>query len=190
LIFAELCHACGGCLLACPADAIHEVPKPIGVLRSGTSGPLHVVDGVLHVGEAMSPPAIRAVQDAAPDVQLTILDCPPGTSCPVITSVRGCDLLLLVTEPTPFGLHDLKLAVEMARALRLKFGVVVNRADTGDREVWNYCRQQRIAILAEIPDDRSVAEAYSRGELAAQAVPQVAQCLRGLLETMQSGALR
>lgn len=187
LIFTELCHACGGCLLVCPEGAIREVPKPIGRLRTGASGPVQFVEGVLNVGEAMSPPAIRAVKGSAPDVELTVLDCPPGTSCPVIESVRGCDLLLLVTEPTPFGLHDLKLAVEMARALRLKFGVVVNRADAGDREVWDYCRRQRIAILAEIPDDRAVAEAYSRGEMAAESVPHVAMRIRGLLETIQSG---
>ncbi len=171
LIFTELCHSCGGCLLACPEDAIREIPKPIGLLRTGTSGPLQFVEGVLNVGEAMSPPAIRAVKGAAPHVELTILDCPPGTSCPVVESVRGCDLLLLVTEPTPFGLNDLKLAVELARALKLKFGVVVNRANTGDREVWNYCRHQRINILAEIPDDRAVAEAYSRGEVPVERVP-------------------
>jgi MinD superfamily P-loop ATPase len=188
LIFTELCHSCGGCLLACPEDAIREVPKPIGLLRTGTSGPVQFVEGVLNVGEAMSPPAIRAVKDAAPEVDLTILDCPPGTSCPVIESVRGCDQLLLVTEPTPFGLNDLKLAVEMARALKLRFGVAINRADTGDREVWSYCRRQRIDILAEIPDDRAVAEAYSRGEIVVESVPQVAKCIRSLLETLQSGA--
>jgi len=189
LIFTELCHACGGCMLVCPVDASREVPKPIGQLRVGTSGSVQFAEGVLNVGEAMSPPAIHAVKEAAPNVDLTILDCPPGTSCPVIASVRGCDLLLLVTEPTPFGLNDLKLAVEMARALKLRFGVVVNRADAGDREVWEYCRQQRIDILAEIPDDRAVAEAYSRGELAAKAVPQVAERMRELLETTQRGAL-
>jgi MinD superfamily P-loop ATPase len=106
----------------------------------------------------------------------------------VIESVRGCDQLLLVTEPTPFGLNDLKLAVEMARALKLRFGVAINRADTGDREVWSYCRRQRIDILAEIPDDRAVAEAYSRGEIVVESVPQVAKCIRSLLETLQSGA--
>lgn len=189
LIFAELCHSCGGCLLACPQEAIGEVPVPIGTLRTGRSGGVAFVDGVLNVGEAMSPPAIRAVKQAAPDAILTILDCPPGTSCPVIESVRGCDLLLLVTEPTPFGLHDLKLAVEMARALGLEVGVVVNRADAGDRAVWDYCRQRRVSILAEIPDDRAVAEAYSRGELAAQAVPHVADRMRALLATIESGAL-
>lgn len=189
LVFTELCHACGGCRLVCPVDAIREVPKPIGRLRIGTSGPVQFVEGALHVGEAMSPPAIRAVKGAAPHVELTILDCPPGTSCPVIESVRGCDLLLLVTEPTPFGLHDLKLAVEMARALRLDFGVVVNRADAGDREVWDYCGYQRIAILAEILDDRAVAETYSRGELAVTSVPHVADRIRELLATIQSGSL-
>lgn len=188
LIFTELCHSCGGCLLACPEDAIREVPKPIGLLRTGTSGTVQFVEGVLTVGEAMSPPAIRAVKEAAPDADLTILDCPPGTSCPVVESVRGCDLLLLVTEPTPFGLSDLKLAVEMARALKLKFGVVINRANTGDREVWNYCRHQRINILAEIPDDRAVAEAYSRGEIAAESVSHVTKRIRSLLETLQRGA--
>jgi MinD superfamily P-loop ATPase len=187
LIFTELCHSCGGCLLACPAEAIREVPKPIGLLRAGTSGPVQFVEGVLNVGEAMSPPAIRAVKDVAPDTDLTIRDCPPGTSCPVVESVRGCDLLLLVTEPTPFGLNDLKLAIEMARALKLRFGVVINRADAGDREVEDYCRQQRIDILASIPDDRTVAEAYSRGEIAAASVPQFAHCVRNLLEMLQSG---
>ncbi len=188
LVFPELCHSCGGCVLVCPEQAIREVPKPIGRLRVGTAGRVKFVDGVLHVGEAMSPPAIRAVKASSPDADLTILDCPPGTSCPVIESVRGCDLLILVTEPTPFGLHDLKLAVEMARVLGLKFGVVINRANAGDHAVWDYCRRQRIRILAEIADDRVVAVAYSRGEMAADSVPHVAERMRGLLETIQAGA--
>jgi len=188
LVFAELCHACGGCQLACPEQALREEPRSIGRLRLGSSGSVRFLDGVLNVGEAMSPPAIRAVKAALPpDPGLVILDCPPGTSCPVIESVRGADLVLLVTEPTPFGLCDLALAVEMTRALRLPLAVVVNRADVGDREVWQYCQRQGIAILAEIPDDRAVAEAYSRGELAAVAVPRWAEHLNGLLEAVESG---
>ncbi len=187
LVFTELCHSCGGCLLACPHDAIGEAFRPIGRLRVGVRGRLQFVEGVLNVGEAMSPPAIRAVKIAAPEVALTVLDCPPGTSCPVIASVRDCDLVLLVTEPTPFGLHDLKLAVEMVRALRLTFGVVVNRSDTGDHAVWDYCRHQRIAVLAALSDDRAVAEAYSRGELAVTSVGHFADQMRTLLETVQSG---
>jgi MinD superfamily P-loop ATPase len=190
LVFAEICHACGGCLRACPEKAIREMDRPIGTLRTGASGSVQFIGGVLDVGEAMSPPAIRAVKDAAPEVELIVLDCPPGVSCPAIESVRGCDLLLLVTEPTPFGLYDLKLAVEMARALRLSFDVIVNRADNGDRELWDYCRRQGIAILAEIPNDRQVAECYSRGEVAAAAVPHVERQMRRLLEYVSPEVLR
>jgi MinD superfamily P-loop ATPase len=216
LIFAELCHSCGGCLLACPVDAMHEVPKPIGELRQGTAGPIRFVEGRLNVGEAMSPPAIRAAKAAASPTDLAILDCPPGTSCPVIESIRGSDLVLLVTEPTPFGLHDLKLAVEMVRALystrsgvvqivatsqismpflaadskKLPLAVVVNRCDIGDDQVRQYCVSQQIAILVEIPDDRAVAEAYSRGQLACVAVPSFADHIRALLKRLQNGAAR
>ena len=216
LVFAELCHSCGGCVLACPADALREVPKPIGELRLGMAGPIRFIEGRLNVGEAMSPPAIRAVKAAVrekgtgticrngPDgashkwclspfhseADLTILDCPPGTSCPVIESIRGSDLVLLVTEPTPFGLHDLKLAVEMVRALKLSLAVVLNRCDIGDDQVRQYCTSQRIAILAEIADDRAVAEAYSRGQLACAAVPSFAGHIRSLLSRLPNGAAR
>ncbi len=188
LVFAELCHACGGCLLACPADAIREVPRSIGLVRAGRSGDSRFVEGVLNVGEAMAPPAIRAVKAAAPATELTILDAPPGTSCPVIESVRGSDLVLLVTEPTPFGLHDLQLAVELVRVLKLPFAVILNRSDIGDDQVRRFCVSQRIAILAEIPEDRAVAEAYSRGQLACVAVPSFATRMRNLLAQLLNGA--
>jgi len=190
LIFAELCHSCGGCLLACPADAMREVPKPIGELRLGMAGAIRFIEGRLNVGEAMSPPAIRAVKAASTKVDLTILDCPPGTSCPVIESIRGSDLVLLVTEPTPFGLHDLKLAVEMVRTLKLPLAVVLNRSDIGDDQVQRYCASQRIPILAEIADDRAVAEAYSRGQLASDVVPSFAGHIRSLLDRLSNGATR
>ncbi len=176
LVFAELCHGCGGCIYACPAKAISEKEHGIGVVETGYSDHLSFVQGRLRVGAAMSPPLIRAVKEALPPGTNVILDAPPGTSCPVITAIKGSDYVVLVTEPTPFGLHDLKLAVETVRQLGLPFGVVVNRCDIGDDRVGEYCREEAIPVLLEISDDRRIAEAYSRGVMAVDAVPG----LRGL----------
>jgi MinD superfamily P-loop ATPase len=182
LVYPELCHGCGGCWRACPDHAITEVPRNVGIVETGQAGSIRFVHGRLSIGEAKSPPVIKAVKEAAPEAELVITDAPPGTSCPVVESIRGCDLVLLVTEPTPFGLNDLKLAVEMVRALQLPFGVVVNRADLGDRAVWRYCRQQGVEILAEIQDDRTIAEAYSRGEVISEALPALYPVLSSLLK--------
>jgi len=170
LVYPEVCHGCGGCLLVCPEGAISEMSREIGVLETGTAGAIGFVHGRLNVGEVMSPPLIREVKAAAPDADLVLIDSPPGTSCPVIESVRGADYVVMVTEPTPFGLNDLILAVEMIRALQMSCGIVINRADVGDRSVHAYCEREHLPILGEIPDDRRIAEAYSRGELACEAV--------------------
>ena len=135
-----------------PVRAIVEVPREIGVVECGQAGPVQFVHGLLNVGEAQSPPVIRAVKATAPNVDWLIIDAPPGTSCPVITAVHGCDFVVLVTEPTPFGLKDLVLAVETMRQLRLPFGVVINRADVGDGRVLDYCTVEQIPVLLEIPD--------------------------------------
>jgi len=187
LVFAELCHGCGGCWRVCPTGAITESHRQTGQLELGTAGDVQCVQGLLNIGEVMSPPVIAAVKDAAPDVDILVIDSPPGTSCPVIESVRGSDFVLLVTEPTPFGLNDLKLAVEMIRALQLPFAVVINRADVGDGETRQYCQRQRIDVLAEIPDDRQVAEAYSRGEMACDAIPQYREIYGDLLGRLMAG---
>jgi len=181
LTFPELCHGCAGCWLVCPTGAITEGFRETGSVELGCAGKVQFVQGRLNVGEAMSPPVIRQVKNAAPDVELCITDAPPGTSCPVIESVRDADFVLLVTEPTPFGLHDLKLAVEMVRALALPFGVVINRAEAGESETHAYCLDEGIPILAEIPDDRKVAEAYSRGEMMCEAIPAYREVYRELL---------
>jgi len=173
LVFTELCHGCGGCARVCPQGAIREVPKRVGVVETmRAGGGVTVVQGRLDVGVAMAPPLIRAVKARIPKTGEAILDAPPGTSCPVVATLRETDFVVLVTEPTPFGLNDLKLAVAVVRELELPFGVVVNRADSSDDRVAVYCREAGIPVLAEIPDDRRVAEAYSRGELMVDALPE------------------
>lgn len=187
LIFPELCHGCSGCWLVCPTGAIKETHRETGRLDIGESNGVQCVQGLLNIGEVMSPPVISAVKRAAPKAELVITDSPPGTSCPVIESVRGNDLVLLVTEPTPFGLSDLRLAVEMIRALKLPFAVVINRADMGDGETRSYCRTEGIEVVAEIDDDRKVAEAYSRGEMACLAIEKYSRLYKELLERLLSG---
>lgn len=172
LVFPNLCHGCGGCVMVCPQRALREVDRRVGVVETAVSGHVILVQGRLDVGVAMASPLIRAVKARMQNGMPVILDAPPGTSCPVIAALRGADFVALVTEPTPFGLHDLKLAVETVRELRIPFGVVVNRVGVGDNRVHAFCEKEGIPILAEIPDDRRIAEAYSRGELIVDALPE------------------
>ena len=165
LTFPELCHGCGGCSLACPIDAITEKDREIGTVEIGVSGSIRYIGGRLNIGEAMSPPLIRAVKNEMPRNGVVVIDSPPGTSCPVIEAVQGSDYVLLVTEPTPFGLNDLKLAVDTVRELAIPFGVIINRWGLGDDRVEEYCRREQISILERIPDDRNIAELYSKGML-------------------------
>lgn len=172
LVFPEMCHGCGGCKRVCPRGAIREVPRRIGSVETLAAGGVTLIQGRLDVGVAMAPPLIRAVKAKNPAEGHAILDAPPGTSCPVIATLRETDYVVLVTEPTPFGLNDLKLAVAVVRQLKVPFGLVVNRAGSGDERVTAYCRDEWIPVLAEIPDDRRIAEAYSRGDLAVDALPE------------------
>ncbi len=185
LIFAELCHGCGGCALVCPENAIREENRPIGVVETGSANGLAFAQGRLNVGEPMAPPLIRAVKKKAIPDGVAIMDAPPGTSCPVVATVRDADYILLVTEPTPFGLNDLRLAIEMIRQLGVRHGVVINRSDSGDRRVRDFCEAKKTPLLLEIPDDRRVAEAYSRGQMAVQVVPEWSARMRELWERVQ-----
>ncbi len=172
MVFPELCHGCGGCALVCSRRAIRERPRRIGVVEERRVGDITLVQGRLDVGVAQAPPLIRGVKAVLRADSPAILDAPPGTSCPVVTTLLGTDFVVLVTEPTRFGLHDLTLAVEMVRELKIPFGVVLNRLGVGDERVHRFCREQDIPILLEIADDRRIAEAYSRGRIVVDALPE------------------
>ncbi len=163
LIFKELCHSCGACSYLCPQNAIKEVNKEIGFIEMGSNGNLHFVGGRLNIGEAISTPVIKAVKKYINSKRTVIIDVPPGTSCPVIESVKGSDYCILVTEPTPFGLYDLTLTVEVLRKINIPFGVVINRSNLGYKDTIDYCKKENIPILMRIPFKKEIAHLYSRG---------------------------
>jgi MinD superfamily P-loop ATPase len=185
LVFPELCHGCGGCVQVCPQGAITEHGREVGRIEGGAAGDLRFVTGKLRIGEAMAPPLIRAVKRHAFEGGLVFIDAPPGNSCPVIEAVRHSDYVVLVAEPTPFGLNDLSIAAETMRSMNMPFGVVVNRAAQGRDGIDIFCRKERIEMLAKLPDDRRVAEAYSRGELAVEAVDAFKEIFTDLLEKLE-----
>ncbi len=172
LTFPQLCHSCGGCLAVCPQKAITETNRELGVIDEGRCGNLDFISGRLRIGEAMSPPLIKKVRDHIQPEKVNIIDAPPGTSCPVITAMKETDFVLMVTEPTPFGLHDLILAVEAVKILGIPHGLIVNRADIGDERVIEYAEQEKLPILMEIPFERKIAEMYSKGQLFVEEMPE------------------
>jgi MinD superfamily P-loop ATPase len=163
LVFPELCRGCGACILACPQGAIVEGRNKIGTVKEGYSGDLRIVFGELEVGEPMASPLIREVKKHMDESKDAILDAPPGTGCPMIETVKGSDFCILVTEPTPFGLHDLKMAVKVLEEMKIPHGVVINKVGIGDKKVYEYCHEKGIPILLEIPYEKRIAELYSRG---------------------------
>jgi len=186
MVFPNLCHGCGGCTLVCPEKAITEKPREIGVIETGTAGGMVFMQGLLNVGDPMATPIIGQLRKRLDNSKTVILDSPPGTSCPVIETVRDCDFCVMVTEPTPFGLHDLRLAVETVRELNVPFGVVINSAGIGDDAVEEWCAQEGIRLLMKIPWDRRIAEGYSRGEPVARIIPDLHDEFIKLHETICS----
>jgi MinD superfamily P-loop ATPase len=163
LIFPHLCHGCGACQYFCPERAIREVNRTIGIIEIGKCGKLDFVHGKLNVSEPMSPPLIRQVKAHTNPAQTVIIDAPPGTSCPVIASVQASDFCILVTEPTPFGLNDFVLAVGALQKLKIPFGVIINRSDIGNNQVAQYCQENSIPLLMQIPFDKQIAVLYAQG---------------------------
>jgi MinD superfamily P-loop ATPase len=186
LVFAELCHGCGSCAYFCPKDAIKEIDREVGIIEKGRKGNLEFIHGKLNIGEAMAPPLIRAVKKQIRPDKTVIIDAPPGTSCPVIASIKESHFCVLVTEPTPFGLYDLTLAVDVLRKLKISFGVVVNRSGLGDESVDRFCSKENIPILMKIPFSREIAAAYSKGDTIIDALPQYKEIFYSLFENIKT----
>ncbi|MEA1878837.1 MAG: ATP-binding protein [Bacteroidota bacterium] len=182
LVFPQLCHGCYACSELCPTSSLPMIPQKMGQLSLYKRGKLNFVESRLDVGEEQAVPLISQTIDYAdqhfPKARFKIFDAPPGTSCPVIEATKDSDFIILVTEPTPFGLHDLQLAVETIRSLKKPFAVVVNRYGLGNDDVIDYCKQESILILAKIPNSRKIAELYSRGELLYQQIPEMEKALK------------
>ena len=182
LTFEQLCHSCGGCLRVCPSDAIKPKLLDIGDIEFGKAGKIYFVHGRLRIGYVRTVSLIKKVKSHIKQDSLAILDVPPGTSCPVVEAVKGVDFVLLVTEPTPFGLNDLKLAVGLVREMKLPFAVAINRYGIGNEEVEKYCEVENIEIAMKLPDNRRIAEAYSTGQMIVDALPEYKEQFSNLYE--------
>ncbi|EKE00914.1 MAG: cobyrinic acid ac-diamide synthase [uncultured bacterium] len=186
-IFSELCHSCGACKYFCPNEAISEIDKPIGLIEIGKKNEMEFIQGELNVGQAMPTPIIKALKKYIDRDKHTIIDAPPGTSCSMVHSVINSDYCILVTEPTPFGLNDLKLAVEVLIKLKIPFGVIINRCDIGNNAVEKYCQDQDIEILMKIPFSRKIAEGYSSGESLIETLPEYKAAFQKLFTKINGG---
>jgi len=185
LTFPELCHGCGACSYLCPEKAISETPHEIGVIETGNAGGIAFGHGKLSIGQPMAPPVIRKVKSLIDKDSVVVIDTSPGTSCPVVEAVKDSDFCLLVTEPTPFGLNDLMLAVETVRQLGMPYGIVLNRVGVGDGKTEEYCRKENIPILLTIPLDTNIASLYSRGVPLVEGMPDYKEDFIGLYEKIE-----
>ncbi len=197
LIFPELCHSCGACSYLCPTGALVEKERGIGEIAVGSRDGIDFVEGRLAVGEVLAVPVIKKVRGLADKQSLVLIDAPPGTSCPVIESVKGSDFCLLVTEPTPFGLNDLTLTVGMATELGVPCGVIINRAGSDDQLIEDYCRNEAIPVLLKIPLERQIAALYSRGVTLAEGMPEwqpkfisLYDMVKGMVDERVTGNIR
>jgi MinD superfamily P-loop ATPase len=185
LVFPELCHSCGGCALVCPKEAIGWKERAIGSIDHGRYHSIDFIQGVLNIGEAMAIPLLRSLKKKIDRTHHVILDAPPGTACPVIETIRGADYCVLVTEPTLFGLHDLKLMVGLLRQTTILFGVIINRDGIGNQMVEQYCQKEHIPVLMKIPHSNDIAHLYSEGIPFVESMPDWRLQFRDLFKTIQ-----
>lgn len=186
MVFPELCHSCLGCFHVCDEHALDRDEREIGILETGTAGPIRFIHGRVRVGEAMGVFLLKKVAKKADKASLVIIDAPPGTSCPFVASVSAADYVILVTEPTPFGLHDLKIAMEVLMDMKKRCGVIVNRAGLGDDRVADWCSENHIPLLLEIPFDRQIASGYATGQNLVESMPSLRPIFQKLLREIGS----
>ncbi len=190
LLFPEMCHGCGGCVMVCEPGALTESERTVGTMQWGRSGTIDFYEARLRIGEPMSPPLIKAVKQKAAGTSEkdVILDCPPGTTCPMIEAIGGSDYCILVTEPTPFGLHDLQMAAGATEHLGIPAGVIINKADLGDDRVHRYCRDKGLPVLLEIPHSRAIAETIAKGRDILEVMPGLEDSLKQVLSSIAGRA--
>ena len=190
MVFPELCHGCYACSELCTTNSLPMKPGKMGELRVYRKGDLDFIESRLIIGEEQAVPLIKQTKDYIDNKYetgvISIFDSPPGTSCPVIESIRGVDIVLLITEPTPFGLHDLKLAAGTVRKLNKPFAVIVNRSGIGNNDLYKYCIKERINIIAQIPNDRKIAELYSKGSLLYNDIPSVKKAIGKIINYVKA----
>jgi len=186
MTFPELCHGCGLCSHICPEDAISETSRETGIMRCGKAQGIQLCSGSLNVREAMAPPLINRLKTFAAERETVILDAPPGTSCPAVAAIHDADFVILVAEPTPFGLHDFKLSVDVLKQLGLPFGLVINRDGMGDDSLLNYAEREGISVLARLPHSREAARAYSTGAILIDEMPEFFREYQNMTQMIQA----
>jgi MinD superfamily P-loop ATPase len=185
LVFPELCHSCGACWELCPNNSMTRTHKEIGIIEQGRSDKLYFIHGKTKIGEPMSPPLIKKIKQAGKKHKIQIWDCPPGTSCPVINAVEGADIVLMVTEPTPFGLYDLKLAIDVMNKLKKQIFIIINKSSENDEIIDSYAKENNIKILTRIPDDKRIAVSYSNGALILKELPEYITAFKPIIEIIE-----
>lgn len=186
LVFAELCHSCAGCIKLCPNQALKESKYPIGQINTYIKDKITLIEGKLNIGHPLAPPLIKKLKKKIPKQKTVIIDAPPGTSCPVVASLKGVDFALLVTEPTPFGLHDLDLALKTVKELKIPSAVIINKSSSQDNIITDYCKNVGVDVILKIPDNINIAKTYSKGKPFIEEFPVFKDKLKSVIKNIEN----